>query len=337
MPNFDRALWRTACRVVMALEAQQRLDLAVTLPNHSWSTLQTLARQLSCASRRGWRVAAQSVHQSLHLQLRWLVTDVQALVRETQDVGSDLAPRVRDVFEDLCALQTRFDQVEIDLAGTKISVTTEPITLDDVALGPFRIVWNWSRLAQGDALNVFAEEPNHPASRDDITHPHVQEGVLCEGEAQRPLRLAARSGRLLDYFEIVERVLQTYNSGSAYVSLAEWNGHRCQGCDDTVDGDDLSCCEDCDDQFCSDCQTACTTCGCVTCSGCAACCVQCQEPLCGHCRSARRGLPICDACFTKESSHDVDQTPTLAAAEAADELAVHAAGLGEALVSPGCR
>ena len=38
---------------------------------------------------------------------------------------------------------------------------------------------------------------------------------------------ALRAGRLLDFFQIVSRILETYNSGSAYVSLSHWNGSPC--------------------------------------------------------------------------------------------------------------
>lgn len=79
--------------------------------------------------------------------------------------------------------------------------------LDELALGPFELVWNWSRLGTSHELQVVALEPRRPAARNDVTHPRVLEDVLCEGDAALPLQQALRSGRLCDHFVIVRQVL----------------------------------------------------------------------------------------------------------------------------------
>src|SRR5690606_20967014 len=108
-----------------------------------------------------------------------------------------------------------------DRAG-RLSVTTEPITLEGVYLGPFRIELDVDDLAAGECADyrVIALEPNPAASNCDVTHPHIQDEQLCEGEGRPLIRRALGEGRILDFFEFVASVLRAYNPESPYVSLS---------------------------------------------------------------------------------------------------------------------
>ena len=59
-------------------------------------------------------------------------------------------------------------------------------------LGPFKIVLDWSDLSATKPDQVIALEPNGAAGDDDVTHPHVHDRTLCEGEGRVPIRNALR-------------------------------------------------------------------------------------------------------------------------------------------------
>src|SRR5690606_18801456 len=102
--------------------------------------------------------------------------------------------------------------------------------------------------------------------------PHVQDEGLCEGEGRQTLRSALEQGRLFEFFLVVERILNTYNAGSAYVSLDEWNGVSCDDCGRTTNEDDSVSCQECGTCSCDDCYRYCESCSESFCAGCAVLC-----------------------------------------------------------------
>jgi len=351
MVTYDRRRWQAAVRIRSALKAA--CSDRVSLPAAAWETLLQLTRRHQRAVERGWRVAAQTLQRDLERRLRWFENDLAAL---RLSLVEDEPPVValRTVYEELSSLADEFAEVEIDLRATTVRVQTTEIVLDDLDLGPFNLVWNWIRLPYATALTVDALEPVRPAARDDVTHPHVMNGQLCEGEATRPLAQALRDGRLCDYFLIVRQTLQTYNSSSAYVALEDWMGSRCRSCDDRVSDDDLTSCESCGDELCQDCSRSCCQCGRTGCSDCLRNCGDCLEDFCGRCWPSRSGrdatvCPNCQASGTEtESTEPLEETRN-----AEDEIAtapetrvrhnrdaddsIHADRLGEVALAAGPR
>ena len=112
-----------------------------------------------------------------------------------------------DVYHDLLALKGEFEEVEIDLEENDLSVTTDDIDLDGVCLGPFQIRLEWQQIGQASQpYRVIALDP-HPATKsDEITHPHVQDERLCEGDGRAAIADALAEGRLLDFFLLVSQV-----------------------------------------------------------------------------------------------------------------------------------
>ena len=104
--------------------------------------------------------------------------------------------------------------MEIDFEEHEIAVTTEPITLEGIFLGPFEIRLDWERLGNSLPYRIKALDPHPAAANEDVTHPHVQNEQLCEGDGRvgHPQRL--REGRLGDFFLLVAQVLRTYGKGS---------------------------------------------------------------------------------------------------------------------------
>jgi hypothetical protein len=66
---------------------------------------------------------------------------------------------IGEVYEDLLALEVDFEACDFDFRGRWLSVTTEPITLENVYLGPFEIRLDWGRAGSDSAYRVDVELP----------------------------------------------------------------------------------------------------------------------------------------------------------------------------------
>ena len=176
--------------------------------------------------------------------------------------------------------------MSFDLRSTYLSVTTEPITLEGHYLGPFEIRLDLRRLTAESPYRVIALDPHPAASREGVTHPHVLDEVLCEGDGRTAIRQALAQGRLLDFFQLVVNLLRTYNRESPFVELALWNGEGCGDCGETVTAEYRYECQRCEDTVCGDCQTTCGDCEGSFCSNCISECANCHDAHCGRCLSS---------------------------------------------------
>ena len=164
------------------------------------------------------------------------LTQLQTLAEDRQGTVScnDLAGELEQVRKEFGSFTYRHKE-------KTLSVETDPITLEDHYLGPFEIRLDLEALGQLEprkAYRVIATDPHPAAGDENITHPHVSNEWLCEGEATLSIRNALRAGRLGDFFLLVSGVLGTYNSGSAYVSLNSWTGTTCSDCDAIIRHED---------------------------------------------------------------------------------------------------
>jgi hypothetical protein len=213
---------------------------------------------------------------------------------------------VSDIHADLVALSDEFEEFSFDRRGRTISVTTEPIQLEDVYLGAFEIRLDYSDLPMADApsYRVIALDPHPAASDESVIHPHVQGEFICEGDARLPICRALEQGRLLDFFVILGNVLRTYNEGSPYVRLADWHGVVCTDCGSLVGDDQRWTCQKCETTLCGECFWNCPGCDEVFCGACVTCCEGCNENHCFPCIGCCR---CCDTEFCRECLND-DQT-----------------------------
>jgi hypothetical protein len=286
------------------------------LPEQLWADCRDLLRRLTKVERSGWRAAAREARRQLRSALGDLAEELAELqVALTAPPPAFASPQ--EIFQDLLTLEQEFQQVDWDLRDATLTVTTEPITLADVWLGRFAVQLRWKSLAPLPRIGcyqVLALEPSPAEKDEDITHPHVQGGMLCEGEAHGAIRQALVQGRLLDFFSIVRQVLETYNSGSPYVAIEDWFGVRCDACDAWLAADDVTVCCGCENALCGECRLYCCGCsdGCCArclsacscceqdfCSGCLHACVRCDQPACSDCLDTHR---ICENC--NENEHD---------------------------------
>jgi len=323
MPIHQKLALRVARQVHDSLASDHDVSISINLPTDDWQRCQRLLKKMRLADQLGWRLAAGRYRRDLR-------ETVHRVTRATSEIGRLLAPpgdhltraSIRDIFADLMALHDEFDEVAFDREMGTIAVTTAAIELDGVYLGPFEI-----RLAIEDMtieppfdFRVIASDPHPAASDDSVTHPHVQDQVLCEGAGHDAIHRAIQDGRLFDFFVIVANTLRTYNSGSPYVHLGDWYGVSCTDCGATINRDERWTCEICDQAVCGDCHFTCAQCDAVCCNECATCCESCHQNHCkacisqcaecgeAHCQSCLNDDERCDQCHDQETQEN-DETP----------------------------
>lgn len=304
-------------------------------------------RRLSLALERNWLAAAERCCRSACRELDGLpytISRAQTLLnRPEKDV-----PTLSEMVAELKAVEAQFGDLQLDSEDYVLSVDTEPIILEDVYLGPFRIALYLGRLRelyQRPPYYIEALEP-HPAATDDaITHPHVNNEVLCEGDGLVAVRAALAEGRLFDFFEMVGSILNTYNPDSPFVPLADWDGVPCYECGYIMDSEHSYYCTCCDNAVCDECSTVCAGCSETVCRTCGGLCEICERSLCPKCAKQKcsecesvccescldEGL--CPECREERQSNEEQETEDKQEAPAGQE----AAAMGGRLVDGGQR
>ena len=339
MEGPNAALYRAAERIHDALSHKEVGDRHLYLPESTWDKLTTSRRQSERAIKLGWRMAAERLarESAAHVdRLQQQLREVGAALRLQAAIRS--APSSGDIYRDLAALASEYEQVEADFDESEVIATTSHITLQGVDLGPFEVRFCWERLNQSNAYRVVALEPNRPLSNDAVSHPHVIDETLCEGDGAEAIRAALAEGRILDFFAIIGQLLTTYAPGRAYVELDEWEGLPCDDCGDQVLEEARYRCARCGNILCFDCTHACARCEELFCSGCLDTCSQCADRCCRECRDPCSACQTisCTDCLENEKCQDCheeqEKTEPDQAAESSTALAVQSHGLGEAPV-----
>lgn len=233
-------------------------------------------------------LTANRLRRHLAAQLR-AIQELVTQARQALEQSTPPLPASSDWIGELRQLETEFDEFRMDWSDRAIIVTTQPITLEGIHLGPFAIQFFWERVAHqtgSGCFDVVALEANPPDSNELVTHPHVKDGQLCAGEATLPLRLAVADGRLADAFCLIRGVLTHYNRHSPYVPLEEWHGIACADCGRNTTTEDRCSCRGCDQDYCDECIGSCSVCGRSRCPSCLMRCEICDEPCCGRCLQA---------------------------------------------------
>jgi hypothetical protein len=288
----------------------------------------SIQRRLDLCQTHGFHLARVQVLEQLRYALRDLPHEINQVERSMPRDHQVLS--LAEITKELAQLEEEFGPWRFAAEESSLIVTTEPIVLEDINLGSFEIRLHLSRLARSNnsqPYTVVALDPHCPNANEHVTHPHVSDDHLCEGDAAAAIHAALQEGRLCDFFVLVRSVLETYNRESPYVALESWYGTPCHDCGAVVDDDDRYFCESCDRDYCGDCISSCTECGNSRCPSCLEECSFCQDNLCGHCieHCAQCGKSSCPSCLeegvcpdcqeppetpdTKEETHDDDNPP----------------------------
>jgi hypothetical protein len=293
MKNPDRHLIRLANDIqdpLMALSRSQALRWVDSL-RYPVEQLQQLVRfrhKLGLCQARQYHAAAKRLQTRLSRLLPDLISEIEGL-QQMDRRRPVTVPSLRDLVGEIQQLQQEFDSYDYNRKSRTLSVTTDPITLEEIELGRFRIDLHLAALASlgsRDVYDIEALEPNPAATDSGITHPHVSHGRLCEGDASAPIRAALQEGRICDFFLLVRSVLQTYNSHSPYVSLTNWESQPCYDCGSHMNDDNRYYCESCENDLCDGCISYCRKCDRSICKGCLVECPHCQELYCERCMDA---------------------------------------------------
>ena len=296
MVSLNRRLLRIAGKLEAAYGAVRSRRREPKLPKNSWLEAKRVLRRFNLAQGRGWSVAAAREQQALATELEYLSHQLQDEARKLQAEDPRPVPALRMLYDELLAADAEFGGLDRD--NNELVVTTEPIELEGIELGPFQIRLDFSRLGTKAPFLVVALEPNTSATCSSTTHPHVNCDQLCAGEGEHAISAALQEGRLYDFFTIVDRVLHTYAEGSAFVEMRNWSGAVCHACDDSFDADDASTCSGCEATLCSDCIVCCDGCSGGFCSECIELCARCSDRYCGDCllQCSHCDQDVCDAC-----------------------------------------
>jgi len=298
MHRIPKETFRTAAAIQKQIAERQQDNRGLSLPEGTWADMQRLHRQVDKARRRGWHQAARRLTEEFSYQAdncHYRLLELLAALRER--TNSPAIPSQAEILQEILALQKEFDEVELEPNAGTISVTVGPITLEDIHFGRFTICLDWEGPSSSSPYRVVALDPNPAATSDSVTHPHVQDERLCEGEGRAAIRAAIAQGRLLDFFTIVSQTLFTYARGSAYVELDRWDGESCHDCGSTVYEDERCYCHRCDEILCDGCSVTCQGCDYGYCSECISACHECHDDYCSSC------LRSCSACHQATCSN----------------------------------
>ena len=259
------------------------------------------AHRYHLAIEKGLFRAAEKVRQRVGVNLNNFHHKAKELMHKFSIDEISIAP-VSLIYVELVQIEQELGPLGYDLKERSLSVTTEPIVLDGIHLGPFEIrleINDIPRLYKSPPYHVIALEPNPSGSDENVTHPHVSNDQLCEGDGYLSIRKALQEGRLCDFFMMIAQILNTYNPDSPYVSLGDWDGVSCYDCGYRVSSDESYYCESCNYDFCSECSSYCKICDTTLCRGCLSECPDCQEPVCKGCFGVCQGCEraVCEDCI----------------------------------------
>jgi hypothetical protein len=338
MDRPQKSLVRLALSIHRALVSPARPARHIELPTSAWRYATDLVRQIRRAELHRWLLAASK----LRADLQYALATLQSRIMEMEPIPAT-AParpylaRPTDIYEDLVSLEASFEATSHNLRSNYLSVTTEPVTLEGRYLGPFEVRLDLQRLTSERPYRVIALDPHPAGSKEGVTHPHVLDEVLCEGEGRTAIRQALIQGRILDFFQLVVNLLQTYNRESPFVELALWNGEDCGDCGDSVSAEYRFECERCEGTVCHDCQTTCGDCEGCFCTNCIGECANCHDAHCGRCLKSCAGCQcvVCSGCLIEErcpNCHETETLPTTGTEAETTCAPIHTDRLGEAAI-----
>lgn len=181
------------------------------------------------AIEKGWLTGAENIRSRVSRNLNDFSYYLQRF-KELVNADETVLPKLSDIYAELVQIEQEFGEIKFDPNEKSISVTTEPITLEDIPFGPFEVklfIEQIHKLYSDAPYRIIALSPNPAGANDSVTHPHVSDERLCEGDGHVSIRRSLEQGRFCDFFTMIVGVLQTYNPDSPYISLNDWCDSFC--------------------------------------------------------------------------------------------------------------
>jgi hypothetical protein len=266
--------------------------------------LGTESRKLGLSLSRNWLFAAGKYHTRVNRLLNEMPYTISRIKQLTNEPKKDL-PKLSQIVQELNQLEDEFSCLDYDKENDVLLVETESITLDDVYLGPFQIQLHTEKifeLYKDNPYFIVALDAHPAATCEDVTHPHVSNEKLCEGDGSVIIRASLEQGRLCDFFTMIRSILNTYNPDSPYVALADWDGEPCYDCGYVTSRENSYYCTFCDRDYCDECSTYCRNCDETICLGCVIKCEFCEDSVCTNCirTCAECVISCCESCLEED-------------------------------------
>src|SRR3954464_13735040 len=172
MVTINKSLMRLAVAIHAQLAGRRANEPLIELPVHAWGRCTELVRQIRRAQLRGWNLAAGVLSKDLGYSVSAVQSELTSLhQRLTCRPEAVRLATASDIYGDLVALGMEFEELDFNLKARRLSITTEPIVLEGVYLGPFKIQLQWARVGNGSepAYRVIAKDPHPAESRENVT------------------------------------------------------------------------------------------------------------------------------------------------------------------------
>ena len=139
--------WSTTGTSVDPRQVLQRLQNAQGVCQHT-------KRLLDKACSHRLLLTANRLRQHLVVQLR-TIQELVTQARQALEQSTPSIPVGPDWIGELRQLEAEFDELRIDWPDRAIIVTTQPITLEGIHLGPFAIQFFWESVAHQTGSGCF--------------------------------------------------------------------------------------------------------------------------------------------------------------------------------------
>jgi len=90
------------------------------------------------AIERGWLTGAENIRSRIDRNLNDFSYYLQRF-KELVNSDETVLPKMADIYAELVQIEQEFGEIKFDPKEKDISVTTEPIILNDIPLGPFEV------------------------------------------------------------------------------------------------------------------------------------------------------------------------------------------------------
>ena len=263
----QRILLRAAERIHRIWCGLRAAPVSSCFPKPSGPTARRCCARFICADSRGWTPAASFLQDRLE---RAVSRCSERFWKSAGSLASRAAMsssrRPGDLSRSGCPGR-RVQRCLDRRAKPDVSVTTEPIVLEEIGLGPFEIRLHWDRIGDRHPYEVVALDPNPARESSDTTHPHVKDEQLCEGDGRPPIERALRAAGCSTSFNREPNPLHLQLRQRLRFAVG-MGRIPCSDCGDIVSDDDRYDCDRCDDTLCRDCLISCARCDELCCQAC---------------------------------------------------------------------